>query len=431
MKNTAPSTYQKALQELYDLGKFGIKLGLNNISSILQSLDNPHHKWSSIHIAGSNGKGSVAAFLAAALEAAGYCVGLYSSPHLVDFGERIRVDGQPISRQGVVRLWRQIRPQVRKLRATYFEAVTAMAFEHFRANQVDLAVVEVGLGGRLDATNVLNPQAAVITNISREHTRWLGTRLDQIAREKAGIIKEGIPVVCAETRKTPLGVIRRICRRNGASLHLVDEQLSWEIEEASLAGTDLLVRSADENFGKLHLGLAGRHQVRNGLTALLSLQILSHIGWEMPIQAMVGGLRDAHWPGRLHVVREHPTILLDVAHNPAGTAALRAALEEFLPEKKVCFVFGVQEDKEYGKMIRHLAPLAKKMFFTRAQWKGAEDPGTLARESEEAGISHQIHTPVEKAVSEAQSQAGPDDVICITGSHFVVGEAMEVLGIKP
>lgn len=430
MKGAASSSYQSTLQELYSLGKFGIKLGLDNITFLLQSLGNPHQKWPSVHIAGSNGKGSVAAFLEAALRSAGYRVGLYTSPHLVDFEERIRVDGKPVSRQGVVHLWRQIRPRVRKLKATYFEAVTAMAFEHFRTEKVDIAVVEVGLGGRLDATNVLSPQVVVITNISREHTRWLGTRLGQIAREKAGIVKEGIPVVSAETRKTPLGVIRRACLRQQASLHLVDDELSWEIEGATLDGTDLRVRAQDGDYVQLHLGLAGRHQVRNGMTALLALQILRDNGWQISCEAIQRGLMHISWPGRLQVVRKRPLVLLDVAHNPAGTRALVAALREFLPKRRILFVFGVQEDKEYKIMIRHLALLAKRIFLTQAQWKGAEDPQALAREAEEASVDFQVLTPVKKAISAVKSQAGLDDVICITGSHFVVGEAIEALGLR-
>jgi dihydrofolate synthase/folylpolyglutamate synthase len=431
MKGTASSAYKNTLQELYSLGRFGIKLGLDNISALLESLGNPHHDWPSIHIAGSNGKGSVAAFLDASLRAAGYRVGLYTSPHLVDFRERIRVNGKPIPAQRMIQLWRRIRPQVRKRKATYFEAVTAMAFAYFQTQQVEVAVVEVGLGGRLDATNVLLPHAVVITNISREHTQWLGTRLDKIAREKAGIIKEGTPVICAETRKTPLGVIRKACHRKRANLHLVDEELRWEIEEASLDGTDVLIKGDHGYYGSLYLGLAGRHQARNAMTALLSLQVLRNLGWEVSMGAVRQGFSFVHWPGRLQMVRESPMILLDVAHNPAGTEALSAALQEFLPQEKICFVFGVQEDKEHRKMIRHLAPLAKMMLLTQAKWKGAEGPKKLAREAKEIGAFFQIRTRVKGALSAALKQTGPEDVVCITGSHFVVGEAMEALGVRP
>jgi len=454
MKGAAGSTYRSALQELYGLGKFGIKLGLHNIFSLLKSLDDPHHTFPSIHVAGSNGKGSTAACLAAVLQAAGFRVGLYTSPHLVDFRERIRVDGKLISPGGVVRLWKQVRPRVRELKATYFEAVTAMAFEHFRARKVDVAVVEVGLGGRLDATNVLLPDVAVITNISREHTQWLGTRLDKIAREKAGIVKEGIPVVCAETRKTPLEAIRRICRRQKAPLHLVDEELSWEVQKVSPGGTDLLVKSPGEDCGQLHLSLAGRHQVRNGMTALLTVQILRNIGWKISFEAVRTGFNLVNWPGRLQVVRESPLVLLDVAHNPAGSKALSVVLRELLPDKKIRFVFGVQEDKEHGVMIKYLAPLAEEFYLTQAQWKGAEDPQELAREVKAVGVSFRVHPRVKDAVRAAVTRAlCPDDirafgqedqsgmekkleaiwdreVVCITGSHFVVGEAMEVLGVR-
>jgi len=431
MKGASCPAYQGALQELYGLGKFGIKLGLDNISSLLQSLGNPHHQWPSIHIAGSNGKGSTAAFLDAALRAAGHRVGLYTSPHLVDFRERIRVDGKPISRQAVVRFWQRVKPRGRKLKATYFEVVTAMAFEHFRAKKVDVAVVEVGLGGRLDATNVLLPQVAVITNISQEHTRWLGTVLEEIAGEKAGIVKEGSTVICAEAQEGPLDVIRGMCDQHNASLHLLDRELRWEIQKATLTGTDLLVRSDDEDYGSLHLGLAGRHQVRNGLTALLTLQIMRDNGWQVPDGAIKKGFRDIYWPGRLQGVRESPMALLDVAHNPAGTMALNDALREFLPHRRILFVFGVQDDKEHRAMIGHLASLAEGLFLTQAQMKGAEDPKELAREAEEAGVPFQIHPRVKEAVTAAIAQAGPRDVVCITGSHFVVGEAMTALGVRP
>jgi dihydrofolate synthase/folylpolyglutamate synthase len=430
MKDAIGIIYQGVLRELYHLGKFGVKLGLDNISSLLQVLDNPHQKFPSIHLAGSNGKGSTAAFLEAALRAAGYRVGLYTSPHLVDFRERIRVDGKPISQGDVVGFWRKTKPWVRRLKATYFEVVTAMAFEHFRSQQVEIAVVEVGLGGRLDATNVLLPHVVVITNISREHTRWLGTRLDKIAREKAGIIKEGTPVICAETRRTPLGVIRRVCSRKKANLHLVDEELHWEIEEVTFDGTDLLIKDDHGYYGSLYLGLAGRHQVRNAMTALLSLEVLRNIGWGIPMRAVRQGFSLVHWPGRMQVVRESPMILLDVAHNPAGTKALSAALQEFLPQEKICFIFGVQEEKEHRKMLRHLAPMAEKMLLTRAQWKSALDPKELAREAQKAGVPFQVKVRVRDAVLTALKHADPKDAICITGSHYVVGEAMEALGLR-
>jgi dihydrofolate synthase/folylpolyglutamate synthase len=453
MSSRQTTAYYRTLRQLYGLGKFGVKLGLENITALLDDLGQPHRTFPSIHVAGSNGKGSVAALLAATLQAAGFRVGLYTSPHLVDFRERIRVDGRPISRRRVVSLWVRLRPRVRKLKATYFEVVTAMAFQYFRARDVDVAVVETGLGGRLDATNVLLPHAAVITNISREHTRWLGTRLEQIAREKAGIIKEGVPVICAETRKTPLKVIHSACRRHKANLHLVDEELGWKVEEANLGGTDLLIEGNREYYGSLYLGLAGRHQVRNAMTALLSLQVLRNIGWEIPMRAVRRGFSLVDWPGRLQVVQRLPLVLLDVAHNPSGAEALRRAVEEFLPHSKVCFVFGVQEDKEHGAMIRHLAPRAERFVLTKARWRGALDPQTLAREVRARGIPHRVCRGIRSAMRAALALPAPEKiasrfaevgtlmpdegvlpeepVVCITGSHYVVGEAMEELGIKP
>jgi dihydrofolate synthase/folylpolyglutamate synthase len=447
------AAYQRALRQLYSLGKFGVKLGLHNITALLDGLNNPQRSYPSIHVAGSNGKGSVASLLAATLQAAGYRVGLYTSPHLVDFRERIRVDGRLISRRGVVRLWTGLRPRVRQLKATYFEVVTAMAFSYFRDRNVDVAVVETGLGGRLDATNVLLPHAAVITNVTREHTKWLGTRLDQIAREKAGIIKEGVPVICAETRKTPLDVIRAACRRRSAILHLLDEELGWKVEEASLDGSDLLIEGERGYYGSLYLGLAGRHQVRNAMTALLSLQVLRNIGWNIPMRAVRRGFSLVDWPGRLQVVQRFPLVLLDVAHNPAGALALKEALQEFLPHSKVCFVLGVQEDKEIAPMIRHLAPVAERFVLTKARWKGAMAPEVIAAVVKARGLPFQIRRgvrgamrtalglPAPEKIASRFAEVGPlfpdqtifpeEPVVCITGSHYVVGEAMEALGIRP
>ena len=460
MRSDPSSAYQKTLQQLYRLGQFGIKMGLDNISVLLDDLGQPHNTFPSIHIAGSNGKGSVALLLAATLQAAGSRVGLYTSPHLVDFRERIRVDGTMISRQNVIRLWDRLRPRVRELKATYFETVTAMALEYFRARDVDIAIVETGLGGRLDATNVLLPHAAVITNISREHTRWLGKRLRQIAREKAGIIKEGVPVICAETKKTPLNVIGRVCQRQQASLHVVDDELRWEVEEASLDGTDLFVWTEGDGYGSIFLGLSGAHQVRNAMTALLTLLVMGNIGWEIPIRSIRAGFALAQWPGRLQVVQRSPLVLLDVAHNPDGCRNLKKALQEFFPRRKVNFVFGIQKDKELDAMIRHLAPVAEIFHLTKASWKGAARPRELARAVKTRGLPCRTYPRVRDALQAAigppdrrrprEMPAGelperlkrelrftggrvpPDeDIVCVTGSHYVVGEAMEELGVKP
>jgi len=429
MSGTPSKTYQQTLRQLYRLGQFGIKLGLNNITALLDDLGQPHNAFPSIHIAGSNGKGSVAVLLATALQAAGNRVGLYTSPHLVDFRERIRVDGECISRRNVIRLWNRLRPRVRRLKATYFETVTAMAFQYFRTRDVDIAIVETGLGGRLDATNVLLPHAAVITNISREHTRWLGRRLEQIAREKGGIIKEGVPVICAESKKTPLRVIDRICRRQKAGLHLVSEELRWEVEEASLDGTDLFVWFEEQGYGSLYLGLPGAHQVRNGMTALLTLLVLGNIGWRIPLRAIRTGFALAHWPGRLQVVQHDPLVLMDVAHNPDGCRQLKQSIREFFPGRKVSFVLGVQEDKEVGAMIRHLAPVAERFYLTKASWKGAARPKDLARKVKDRGLPCRTYPRVREALRAAIGP--PDEIICVTGSHYVVGEAMEELGIQP
>ena len=338
-----PVTYTQAITYLYGLQRFGVKLGLENIRRLLAALGEPHRRFPSILIGGTNGKGSTASFLASILRASGCRVGLYTSPHLLEFTERIRVDGRAIAKVSVARLTNELRSIVADLftsphtsqlaprtpsHPTFFEVTTALAFLHFFRSNVDYAVVEVGLGGRFDATNVLDHELAVITNIALEHQDYLGKTLGAIAAEKAGIVREGKHVVTAVDAPEALAVIAEACRVRGANLVTVHATCEWKIIESDLSGQRFVVSQAGEPTGEFAIRLLGRHQVTNAVSALASARLLRARGAAISERSIREGLRHARWPGRLQLIPGPPLVILDAAHNPAGAHALRAFLEE-------------------------------------------------------------------------------------------------------
>jgi len=337
----------------------GIQPGLGPVRRLLERLGSPQGRWKSILVGGTNGKGSIAAILAAILQAAGYRVGLYTSPHLVDFRERIRVDGAMIPEAALRDRIREVRREDLEA-VTYFEFATALAFLHFARCRVDVAVLEVGMGGRLDATNVVWPELSIISNIAMDHAKYLGRRLEDIAREKAGIIRRGGVCITAARQAPVLAVIEKVCRRKKARLLRVGREIriraktggSFDFQGPALAMTNLV------------LSLKGPHQRENMACALGAAGILRGRGFEIADEAVRTGLSAVRWKGRLEIVAKHPTVLLDGAHNPAGAAALRKALGEFT-YRRLILVLGILADKDYRGMIRRLAPLAHRVIATR------------------------------------------------------------------
>jgi dihydrofolate synthase/folylpolyglutamate synthase len=414
--------YQETLQYLYNLERFGIKLDLSNITSILGGLGNPHLEFPSVHVAGTNGKGSVAAMLHSILCESGYRAGLYTSPHLVDFRERIRVERERIEKTFIQDFVNRLRDEIDKEHYTFFEVTTAIAFEYFARKNVDLAIVETGLGGRLDATNMIKPLISIITNIGREHTKQLGNAIAQIAREKAGIIKEKVPTVTAVDQPEALEAIQSVCAERSSELIHVQDESTYTVSHSSVEGSKFHFSSDSVKYEGLELNLPGEHQVLNAATALTAIQKLDQLGWRIDEPAIRSGLKKINWRARLEVFRKKPLVLLDVAHNPAGIKAMINALEQFFPEKRIIFVVGVMQDKDHQSMLQEISKKAKFVILTKPAYKRAAEPESLTQTVEEESIPHQIVPQVEQAYLFALQKAQVDDIICVTGSHFTAGE---------
>jgi dihydrofolate synthase/folylpolyglutamate synthase len=385
-----------------------------------------------IHIAGTNGKGSVAAMLHAVLSGAGYKTGLYTSPHLVSFCERFQIDGQCIPESEVVRLVEKIRSILEEVAAhpefrapTFFEAVTAIALQYFREQKVDVVVWETGLGGRLDATNVVTPLVSVITNIAFDHTQYLGETLSQIASEKCGIIKPGVPVVTASAAEEALAVIRRTAAAQAGRLSVVGQDICAARLHEDERCQRLEVTGTRQAYGPLTIPLLGAHQTVNGATAVAALEAC---GLSVSPKQVQEGLARTSWPGRFQMVNHDPIVVLDGAHNAAAAERLAATLREHFAGQKLTLILGVLRDKNYDQMCQILAPLAERILCVPVNSERTCDPDQLARWCKAAnplaGVS------VIRNVSEAYSEASrlKQKAIVITGSLFLVGEALDRLG---
>ncbi len=439
--------YQETLDYLFGLQRFGIKLGLDNIRVLLNNLGNPHLRLPAVHIAGSNGKGSTAAFLTSILRQAGLRVGLYTSPHLVDFSERIQVNGVPIPTAEVIRWTEYIRevlvkmgegdalrrhgtPGVpprefdpREATITFFEFTTAMAFLHFRKAQVDLAVLESGMGGTLDATNVIDPLLCLITSISIEHQQYLGKTLIQIAGEKAGIIKPQRPLLTSAVQPRVISLLRQKC------LEVQSPFLAWKKDfSARKVGPQVVnFQGRSHRWKRLHLGLAGEHQVANASLALAAAEVLTEAGYPIQETHVRQGLADVRWPGRLELAEGSPQILLDGAHNPGATRVLKKALQAEFPRRHLILVMGVMADKNISQMMADLVPLADLLILTRPQMDRAASLDLLRTHAAPFQKPTLGIAEVSKAVENALAAAGEEDLIVVTGSLFTVGEARAYL----
>jgi dihydrofolate synthase/folylpolyglutamate synthase len=422
------------LEYLFGLEFHGHKLGLDNIRVVTEALGRPQDAWPSLTVAGTNGKGSVCAMVVAALAAAGYRTGCYTSPHLVHVEERFTIDGVPVAPaelEGVVEDLRVLAERLQtdgRLQATptFFEVATAAAFELFRRRGVDVAVLEVGMGGRLDATSVASPLAGAITNIALDHQQYLGETLAEIAFEKAGIIKPGMRLVCGERGAEALGVIAAACDARGAELVRAEEGVS--ITSAMAGGvTSMTLRTPAGVYGPVALGLRGRHQVQNALVAVRLLEALTAAGIAVPAHAIERGLHEAKWPGRLdwRHLPDGRHVLLDAAHNEAGAAALADYLQEALPGKQP-LVFGAVRDKDHAGMFRRLLPCVSQVVLTAPPTPRAADPEMLkaALLAIDPGARVRIERDPGAALDAAWS-AAPG--ITVAGSIFLLGAVLPVL----
>lgn len=448
--------YQETLDYLYRFVDFSLvrnlryspeKFDLRRMFDFVEALANPHERYPVIHIAGTKGKGSVAALCANAAQAAGYRVGLYTSPHLIDFTERMQVNGNPIGRVELVELVDQSRPVIESIpELTTFEITTGLAFLYFAQQAVDIGVIEVGLGGRLDPTNVVQPALTVITSISYDHTKILGETLTEIASEKAGIIKSGIPVVVAPQKDEACLAINCIAEERGAPIIQVGEEFLFSPLSRSLQGQSFLVwpaaeqsqvnefiESGSEEVWESHrffIPLLGYHQIENAATAYAALRTVAGVGHEIDDAAIRQGFVNVHWPGRFEVLHQKPPVILDSAHNRDSALKLRLALEDYFPGRPIILVFGASEDKDVHGMFAELLPRVQQVIATRSFHPRALEPEVIAELAHQFGTPVKIIGAVEEALEEALVLAGEEAMILVTGSIFVVAGVRETWSIR-
>ena len=416
---------------------------LKGVQLLLSALGDPHLGRPTVHIAGTKGKGSTAALTAAALTASGVSTGLFTSPHLHTIRERFRVDGAIAAPEAFAEAANRARLAVDAINSeasgrgiTTFEAMTAMAFVQFASRGVQAQVIEVGLGGRLDATNLVTPTVSVITSLSMDHEAYLGDTIEAIAYEKAGIVKPGAPVVSAPQEPNALAVIEARCDDLDAPLTVLGRDIMFRRESVNEAGQVVRVwgtvqgEEIDETVG---LGLRGRHQIENAALAIAALHLTAHAGVTVSHDGIDRGFTRVDWPGRLEVVSHDPTIVVDGAHNQYSALRLAAAIEEEFPRRAMHLVFGTSVDKDAEAMIGELAHSAASMFTAASRHPRATDTDTLSDAAWASGIPVRPATSVADAIERARSEAGKDGgVVLITGSLFVVAEAREaILGVTP
>lgn len=420
----AQVSYENCLREMFSLHRFGIKLGLDVTGGMLARLGNPHHHYACIHIAGTNGKGSIASALSAVLHAAGYTVGLYTSPHLVRFNERICINGAPLSDPEVVDAWLAVKGAHSGNReATFFEYTTAMALHAFRNAGVDWAVIETGMGGRLDATNILSPAVSVISNISVEHRSYLGDTIAEIAAEKGGIIKPDTPVVTGARQPAAAEVLRNIAAGQSAPFYRLGEH--FRVRRTGRG--EFSYHGIAHHWPHMRTGLPGNHQIDNAGVVLAACEVLIQQGVQIAPDTIRNSLQSYRWPGRLEIIPGFPPIIIDGAHNLMAARLLARFLKTEMAGRKITLVVGILDDKPYGPMLKALVPVCHRAIVTRPVIDRALPPQTLYRAARRYVSDIHVAAGVKEAVVLALNTTGGQDAVCIAGSLYVAGEAKQAL----
>jgi dihydrofolate synthase/folylpolyglutamate synthase len=442
--------YQAALDYLYSFVDYSMtrsfrwsadKFDLQRMDDLMAALGHPEREYPILHIAGTKGKGSVAAMCESVIRSAGYRVGLYTSPHMHDYAERIRVNGVPIPHQVLIDLINEVRSLIESIKElTTFEITTALGFLYFARQHVQAAVIEVGLGGRLDATNITMPAVCVITSISYDHMQILGNTLAEIAGEKAGIIKPGIPVVMAPQHDEARLVIEKIARERQAPLIEVGAAYRFTPQEGSLQGQSLTVwRESDDpqkgaavggwgtpaNPARISITLLGMHQVENAATAYTALDTFQRVALSLSMKAIQEGFSETVWPGRFEILNLDPTLIVDCAHNRESAARLRQTMQEYFPDRLVTLVFGASEDKDIAGMLAELAPITRQIILTRSFHPRAAEPEQLAKQAQESGLPARIVPEAADALESALKYSEEGEIILATGSIFIATAVRE------
>lgn len=425
-------TYEETIHYLFNrlpmfsrIGAAAYKKDLTNTLELCNYIDNPQQHFKSVHIAGTNGKGSTSHMLAAILQTAGYNVGLYTSPHLHDFRERFRINGEMIDKDYVIDFTQRIQPAIDKIEPSFFEITVAMAFDYFALHKVDIAIIETGLGGRLDSTNIITPELSIITNIGMDHMNLLGDTPEEIAMEKAGIIKPGIPVIVGETWLKVRKVFEDIAKERQAPLVFADHLryvADWNYEHHQLAVQ--VAHPADDARTDYVLDLPGYYQTKNLVTVLEAIHQLKQQGWHIPEEAVHGGLKQVKkltgLHGRWEVIRHNPAVILDVGHNEDGIRQIVSQIE-LTNHKHLHIIIGMVKDKEIDKALRQL-PREATYYFTQAQIPRALPAGELAAKGAQYDLTGNTYAEVNAALQTALQRAQRDDLILVCGSVFLVGE---------
>jgi dihydrofolate synthase/folylpolyglutamate synthase len=413
-------------------GAVAFKKDLTNTLALCELLDNPHQKFKSIHVAGTNGKGSVSHMLASVFQAAGYKTGLYTSPHLRDFRERIKINGELIPEQSVIDFVANHKADFERIQPSFFEMTVALAFDHFAKNEVDIAIVEVGLGGRLDSTNVITPELSVITNIGYDHQQFLGETLPEIAGEKAGIIKPNVPVVIGEFQQEVAEVFEAKARETNSRLRFANRE--WEIRDAELlsnAVDDYSLKMKVRHYDGLELDfesqLTGPHQKKNLITVLEVIRTLGDSDWNLTRNHFKEGVKTVvdrtGLMGRWQILQRDPLVIADTAHNREGLEPnLKRLLSNRKPEQ-LHFVWGMVNDKDVSKTLEML-PKEASYYFCKPEVPRGLDISVLTEKAAEIGLNHSAHASVEEALEAAKSLAKRDEIIYVSGSTFVVAEVV-------
>ncbi len=445
--------YQEALDYLYGFVDYSLtrqlryspdKFNLDRMRRLMKIMGDPHLRYPVIHVAGTKGKGSTAAMIASVLREAGFMVGLYTSPHLQDYTERIQVNGQPISHEELVNQVEVLKPCLSQVEGiTTFEITTAISFQVFAAQKVDIGVIEVGLGGRLDATNVVDPLVSVITSLSFDHMNVLGDSITQIATEKGGIVKPGKPVVLARQWTEAREVIERICQERNAPLVEIDRDYFFSERSHSLTGQTFIVWSKDEqdlinefissggrndwNPEQYSIPLLGFHQIENAATAYAAIEIVRSKGFKITKRDISNGFRKVSWPARFEIVNEKPLIIVDSAHNQDSALKLRLAMDDYLNGKPIILLFGASEDKDVRGMFANLLPRVRMVVATRSEHPRAMEPDILVELAQQFGKQSIKTLSVEEGLKEAIQLAGKDAVVVVAGSIFIAAAVRGII----
>jgi len=434
------AAYQSTLDYLYSFVDYSLtrslryspeKFDLGRMAALAQAVGSPHQDYPIIHVAGTKGKGSTCAMIANILEMAGLKVGLYTSPHLIEFTERIQINRQPVSRQRLVELVNVLKPEVAKIeRLTTFELTTTAAFLYFSQEKVDIAVIEVGLGGRLDATNIVDPLMSVITSLSMDHMNVLGDTLEKIAVEKGGIIKPGKPVVVAHQKPEAAAVLKQIAIERNAPILFTDAKVQATVTAHSLTGQDFSLKGLAENNGKnrilhFHLPLLGEHQVQNAVTAYAAIQVLQESGISIPESSIQRGFESVYWPGRFEILQNAPLVIIDSAHNLDSAEKLAQTIRDYLSGRPVNIIFGASEDKDVTGMLSALKPVVEQVIITQSEHPRSYDSVQLGELAVKIGLQVAVIPNLIAALETGLGRVPINGALVITGSIFIAAGARE------